>query len=186
MKFQLFIISIFAQLVMACGSDDQQNNNSTTSSDADYLVKIFDGDDDYIGQQTGYATPDGEIVIPIGKYYYCYTDKFETYAIVMDENATCYAIDRNENVLYNIFWYDNGPDYVSEGLFRIVVEGKIGYADATTGEIVIEPQFSCAYPFEDGVAEVTYDCTSEQMDEHKIWNSNDWFFIDKQGNIVED
>lgn len=102
----------------------------------------------------------------------------------MDEDATCYAIDRNENVLCNIFWYDNGPDYVSEGLFRIVVEEKIGYADATTGEIIIEPQFSCAYPFENGVAKVTYDCTTVQMDEHTIWNSNNWFFIDKFSKIA--
>lgn len=185
MKFKLILFAIFSFAIIACGQDENQSDNSTTKSDADYLVKIFDGDEDYIGNPCGYATPDGEVVIPIGKYFYCFNDKFEKYAIIMDEDATCYAIDRDENILYNVFWVDNGPDYVSEGTFRIIIDEKIGYADEATGEIIIEPQFSCAYPFEDGLAKVTYDCTSEQMDEYTIWDSNTWFYIDKEGNVVE-
>ncbi|MBN2891984.1 MAG: WG repeat-containing protein [Bacteroidales bacterium] len=184
MKFKLtFLIAIVFSFLVSCGNS--QTKEKDKEKKVEYLVKIFDGDEDYISNPCGYATPDGKVVIPTGKYFYCYTDKFETYAIVMDEDAHCYAIDRDENVLYDVFWIENGPDFVSEGLFRIVKDGKIGFASAATGEIVIEPQFMCAYPFEDGVAEVTFDCTNEQMDEYTIWNSETWFYIDKEGKKVE-
>lgn len=53
------------------------------------------------------------------------------------------------------YLYDNGPDYLSEGLMRIQdSSGKIGYADEK-GEIVISPQFAFGYPFKNGHAKVT-------------------------------
>ena len=43
---------------------------------------------------------------------------------------------------YAAFQYDNGDDYVSEGLYRIVDrKGRIGYADET-GKTVIRPRFA--------------------------------------------
>ena len=55
---------------------------------------------------------------------------------------------------YAAFQYDNGDDYVSEGLYRIVDrKGRIGYADET-GKTVIRPRFAFGYPFE-GKAKVT-------------------------------
>ena len=65
---------------------------------------------------------------------------------------------------HKVFRFDNGPDYTSDGLFRILVENKIGYADSATGKIVINPQFECAWPFEHGVAKVSVDC------ECKFWS----------------
>lgn len=191
MRFTFFIATIMILFVACdCGkestcynSKDDQNEEVTVV--ADYLVKIFEGDEDFIGNPCGYATPDGEVVIPVGKYFYCYTDKFYTYAIVMDEDGSLYAINRDEEKLYDVFWYDNGPDYVENGLFRIVVDGKIGYASEETGEIVIEPKYECAYPFEEGKAKVTENCTQEKMDEHTMWESDEWYFIDIKGNIVE-
>lgn len=45
---------------------------------------------------------------------------------------------------YRAFQYDNGDDYVSEGLYRIVDrKGRIGYADET-GKTVIRPRFPSA------------------------------------------
>ena len=56
---------------------------------------------------------------------------------------------------YAAFQYDNGDDYVSEGLYRIVDrKGRIGYADET-GKTVIRPRFAFGYPFEGGKAKVT-------------------------------
>lgn len=56
---------------------------------------------------------------------------------------------------YEAFQYDNGDDYVSEGLYRIVDrKGRIGYADET-GKTVIRPRFAFGYPFEGGKAKVT-------------------------------
>ena len=52
------------------------------------------------------------------------------------------------------FHYDNGPDYVREGLYRIVDDrGRMGYADES-GRVVIAPRFAFALPFEDGKAKV--------------------------------
>ena len=56
----------------------------------------------------------GEIIIPLGKYAICFTDTFRTYAIVLKSHKGFVAIDRQENILYEVFPFDNGPDYTSE------------------------------------------------------------------------
>jgi len=83
--------------------------------------------------------------------------------------------------LYAVFVYDNGPDYPSEGLIRVLKNGKIGYADAKTYEIVIEPQFDCAYPFENGKAKVSNQCQTVQEGENRSWVSDAWEYVDKSG-----
>lgn len=56
---------------------------------------------------------------------------------------------------YAAFQYDNGNDYVSEGLYRIVDrKGRIGYADES-GRTVIKTRFAFGYPFEGVKAKVT-------------------------------
>ena len=95
------------------------------------------------------------------------------------------AIDRQENVLYEIFPFDNGPDNSSDGLFRILENNKIGFADSATGKVVIKPQFDCAWPFENGLAEVSNDCKTQSEGEHSVWVSDHWFYIDKTAKKVE-
>ncbi|MDX1913649.1 MAG: alpha/beta hydrolase-fold protein [Saprospiraceae bacterium] len=85
--------------------------------------------------------------------------------------------------LYEVFIFDNGPDYPSEGLIRVVKNGKIGYADANTYEIVIAPQFDCAFPFENGKAKVSNQCQTVKEGEYHSWKSDTWLFVDRQGNI---
>ena len=87
------------------------------------------------------------------------------------------------------FQYDNGDDYVSEGLYRIVDrKGRIGYADET-GKTVIRPRFAFGYPFEGGKAKVTDSGERKEVagsgSEHWYWESDDWYYIDKQGNRCE-
>ncbi|MFN8355849.1 MAG: alpha/beta hydrolase-fold protein [Spirosomataceae bacterium] len=91
--------------------------------------------------------------------------------------------DLKKTTLYDVFNYDNGPDYASEGLIRVVKNGKIGYADAKTYRLVIAPQFDCAYPFEKGKAKVSTHCTTIRKDEHSTWQSDHWQFIDKSGKL---
>src|SRR5690242_11150784 len=86
--------------------------------------------DDTANNGQGYKNLHGNIIIPAGKYSHCFTDTFRTYAVVLLPQNGFVAIDRKENMLYSIFRFDNGPDYVEDGLFRIVKDGKIGYADA--------------------------------------------------------
>lgn len=132
----------------------------------------------------GYYNKKGEFVIPFGKYDMCMTDTFRTYAVVL-KGTDFVVIDRQEQVLYQVFKYDNGPDFSVDGLFRIVQNGKIGYADAKTYQVVIQPQFDCAFPFENGVAKVSNNCKTEMEGEHSIWTSDDWKMIDKSGKVVQ-
>jgi predicted alpha/beta superfamily hydrolase len=93
--------------------------------------------------------------------------------------------DSKKKVLYDIFPYDNGPDYPVEGLFRVVKDGKIGYADEQTYAIIIIPQFDCAYPFENGQAKVSNNCKTVKDGEHSIWTSDSWQYVDKKGEIFD-
>jgi hypothetical protein len=91
------------------------------------------------------------------------------------------VVDEQKTVLYDVFPFDNGPDTPSEGLYRIVKDGKIGYVDAATNAIVIAPQYDCAYPFENGKAKVSTNCQTSKDGDHSVWTSDDWQFIDKKG-----
>lgn len=148
-----------------------------TSYQNDYLLAFKDT----LKNESGYINKDGDTVILAGKYLFCFTDTFRTFAIVNKKKFGFVAINRNEEVLYQIFTYDNGPDYAADGLFRIIKNNKIGYADPLTGEIKIEPKFSCAFPFEAGRAKVSTNCEIKTIGEHRIWLSNNWFYINKQG-----
>jgi hypothetical protein len=132
----------------------------------------------------GYKSGSGKIAVPMGKYPMCFTDTFRSYAIVLDSRRGFIAIDRQYHVLYNVFIFDNGPDPASGGLFRIQVAGKIGYADITTGSVAIKPQFACAWPFENGMAKVAIKCQTRQDGEHSTWISDEWFYINKAGRLV--
>lgn len=157
------------------GSNQQQ---------ADYLLLVHEGDSFEFGTPCGYATPQGDTVIPLGKYFHCYTDTFRTQAVVLDQDGICKAIDRNEEEIYRVMWYDNGPDYLVDGLFRIIRDGKTGYANEQ-GDVVIEPQFACAFPFENGKAKVALNCTLTEDGEYTVMESDEWFYIDKTGNRTE-
>jgi len=168
----LLFISLIFNTATSCGPILRHNN---------YLVCF----NDTITDQWGYKNQKGEIVIQPGKYLRCFTDTFKTFAIVVKPNSGFLAIDRQENVIYEVFPFDNGPDESSEGLFRILANKKIGFADSLTGKVVIKPQFDCAWPFKNGIAEVSTDCSTQQEGEHSIWKSDRWFYIDKTGKRVE-
>jgi hypothetical protein len=167
-------ILLFAISVSASGQARQDDNT-------DNLYLIIDTTSN---ERYGYVNTRGDTVIPFNKYRICYTDTFRIMAIVLKEKAGFVGIDRNENVLFEIFPYDNGPDEPSDGLFRIIENGKIGFADLN-GNIVIKPQYGCAFPFENGLAKVSKDCRSIKDGEHTAWTSENWYFIDQKGNSVE-
>lgn len=147
----------------------------------DYLLLFTDTTKD----EYGYKNQKGDTVIQLGKYNFCFTDTFRTYAIVADKNFGFVAIDRRQSILYKVFPFDNGPDYAADGLFRIIIDNKIGYADEATGKVIIKPQFDCAFPFENGIAKVGLNCTTHPAGEHSYWTSDDWFYIDKKGRKIK-
>jgi len=82
--------------------------------------------------------------------------------------------------------YDNGPDYVVEGLARIQRNGKMGFVNLQLDD-VIAPVWDFASPFHNGVAEVCTGCVPTQIPpdgEHTRMSGGTWSYIDKQGKAV--
>ncbi len=185
MKYVILLLIAFT----ACTDASQKNETSQTdASQTDIKQTNAPAAEPWIlveDESTGlssYQTKDGKIEIPADTYAKSLTDTFHTYAIVLTKNDYKWVvIDRSQKVQYEVFPFDNGPDYPSDGLFRIMQNGKIGYADATDYKVVIEPQFDCAYPFENGKAKVSKKCTTIVDGDHQIWKSDEWQFVDKNG-----
>jgi len=188
MKTVLTILTLFGLTVSCvCGQTNKNGNykysDITDLHPSDTLYRVYKGDLYELGVLSGYVNEKGDTIIPIGKYQYCFSDTVTAYAIVGDKSGF-YAIDQKENRLFEVYWFDNGSDYIKDGLFRIKRNEKIGYAN-TKGEIVIEPQFDCAYPFENGKAKVSYECELQKVGEHTEMRSDNWFYIDKEGKKIE-
>jgi hypothetical protein len=140
---------------------------------------------DSVSGKYGYINSKRDTIIPLGKYQFSFTDTFKNLAFVEKKGQGIVAINRNEEVLFAPYIFDNGPDYVVEGYFRIIDKHKIGFAD-TNGVITIKPQFGCAFPFSNGIAKVSNDCRTLKSDpEHSLWESDHWFYIDKLGKRVK-
>jgi len=186
----LVLLTFFSCKGTEPGVDKTKEYFNLDSIYTDYLVRFSDESDSLSVTSYGYRNLHGEIIIPKGKYNHCFTDTFKNFAFVYDDkltNSKVVAIDRNENILFDAYMFDNGPDWLEDGLFRIVRNGKIGYADKN-GVIVIEPKFACANQFQNGIASVALDCRivkSEYDSEHSRMESDSWFYIDKKGNKVK-
>lgn len=169
-----FLAGIIAFLITVCCTDSEG-----------YLVKFHEGEFDEVGVASGYLNSVGDTIVPIGKYYYCYIDTIRDFGMVMEhETGRILGIDQKATELFEVFRYDNGPDYVQSELFRIIRNGMIGYANIN-GEVIIEPRFACAYPFEGDYAKVSDNCETEKDGEYSTWKSNNWYHITKNGKRVK-
>ena len=103
-----------------------------------------------VGVPVCYLNERGDTIVPYGKYRYCQTDTIKKIGFVYEnkpKDARIICINDAGKELFYVFKYDNGPDYIQEGLFRIMNEdGLVGFADSL-GNVVIKPQFKFAYPF---------------------------------------
>ena len=81
---------------------------------------------------------------------------------------------------------ENGrKEKISDGLYRVVDDGHIGFADET-GVVVIMPRYRYAYPFKNGKAKVTYRGEKVKDGTGKThWESDEWFYIDKMGGRLD-
>jgi len=98
----------------------------------------------------GYKNKNGKIAIR-AQYTSTYTDTLYRMAIVL-KDWEWLGIDRNGKEILKPYIYDNGPDYVEEGLFRFVENKKIGFANLN-GQKIIPAQYDFATPFADGISE---------------------------------
>lgn len=188
MRFRWIIIPICWLTLLACSTRTKSYQPLSKYHDIDlskidtndYLIISSNGRPTFeLGQPFAFVNKKNDTIIPAGKYDVSWTDTLKTFAIV-SKNADMIAIDRNDNILFEVFSYDNGPDYLVESLFRVLRDGKIGYANQY-GEVVIPCQYDCGYYFENGKAKVTNHCQTIKDGPYSSWQSNEWYFIDKNG-----
>ena len=143
------------------------------------LVKIHSEELD----QTGYVNLEGDTIIPFSKYQYCYSDTIKEFGIVKNKEGKLIAIDIKQRILFEVFNSENSPDPISEGLFRIKKNEKIGFANEL-GEVIIPPKYEGALPFKKGKAKVSKSCFLSSNEEKKEIRCKDYFYIDKRGEII--
>ena len=144
-----------------------------------------------VGVPVCYLNERGDTIVPYGKYRYCQTDTIKKIGFVYEnkpKDARIICINDAGKELFYVFKYDNGPDYIQEGLFRIMNEdGLVGFADSL-GNVVIKPQFKFAYPFEHGKAKVTFSGENKVIPDSKgekhYRDNSDWYYINKNGKII--
>jgi len=135
--------------------------------------------------QSGYLNADGDTIIPFDTYR-CLSDTFKYYGLIEDIQGdyNMYGIDKAGKKLFEAV--PDGEGYATieyDGRIMIQKNGKYGYANHK-GEIVIQPQYSCAENFNNGRARVSNQC-QKSKDEHYMWESNNWIYIDRCGNEIE-
>ncbi|AZA84266.1 hypothetical protein C1637_05325 [Chryseobacterium lactis] len=157
------------------------------------VLRYFKSKDSLVGVKN----KAGKIIVPAQFRIFAYLkdgDPVEGETILFDgekngekpeKNTWGYIYDRKGNFLYRPFLYDNGPDYFSEGLRRLVKNGKIGFADRN-GKISIEPIHDFVSPFNYGYAAFCDGCDWEKTDdEHKAIVGGTWGVMNTQGQTVE-
>jgi hypothetical protein len=196
MKFSQLIILVFSIIsAFSCGQKSEKEATNYTyfdKSQTDTIAQeplIAVADEEYLqyGSRVAYLNTKGDTIIPFDKYAYLGTDTLTHYANVIEfpkdsSYGRWIAIDRNQNSLYDIVSFDNGPDYFHEGLVRAKRNGKMGFADKF-GQIAIPCEYDFAWWFENGKAKVTFNAREirDKYDDHTRIESDEWFYIDKNG-----
>lgn len=143
-----------------------------------------------VGVPVCYLNERGDTIIPYGKYRFCQTDTIRNIGFVYENesNAKIVCINVKGRKLFNVFKYDNGADYVREGLFRITDDkGLIGFAD-TLGNIITNLNSNLLFHSRMAKRKVTFSGESKEVPdsngEKHYWDSSQWFYINKNGKII--
>lgn len=193
-KFGIAILLAF--VLLSCTKPITENTSLKTIFYSDikidttdgYLTAIYTDSIPELGSAVAFINSKNDTIIPFGTYSHCWTDTLKSFALVYDSvntNGRAVGIDRNRNILFDVVFFDNWPDELQEGLFRVKRNRKIGFANSL-GEIVIPCQFECASWFENGYAKVANHCTeTSDKYEHTIQESNEWFYITVKGEKIK-
>jgi hypothetical protein len=134
-------------------------------------------------QLWGYKSRNGVVVIK-PKYEMADTRIMRHAAFVVTTDFKIVVINQRDSVIMTPYIFDNGADYVRDGLFRFVENGKIGFADKRFKR-VIPAQFDFANYFQGRLAAFNVGGKSVAFDdEHRVWSGGLWGFIDKHGKVV--
>ena len=168
MKIKSLYALLFCIFTTGCLDGQKQSDHAI-------LIAYTSTEFPELGSSVCYLNGRGDTVIPFGKYHYGGSDTIRHIGFVVEPHTPGWTTINNKGEkLFYTFSFDNGPDYVEEGLFRIINDEMLmGFA---------------VFPFKDGKAEVTYTGAKKAMDdygEHWTWQSDHWFYIDKKGNKLK-
>lgn len=112
-----------------------------------------------------------------------FPDETPRFFILKDQQGlkAFYVSDTNRVIQTHL--YENGPDYFSEGLVRIISNGKFGFADKNL-VTVVPPTYDFAFPFGDGRATVCMGCAEKTDGEHSAVLGGKWGQINRRGEVV--
>ena len=138
----------------------------------------------------GFKDTSGQIIIP-AEYSSVFEDSFSndiTFVVKkadgeQDDKNGIITIDRQNKFVLKPFIFDNGPDYLQEGVFRFVENGKMGFADKN-GKKVIPAKYTFVDAFQEGFAAFCEGCKKENMGEHWRMVGGKWGFMDKNGKEI--
>ena len=196
---QLIILAFSLSSIFSCGQKSESeitdyvyyDKSRSDTTNGEILIAVTNEEFLQYGSRVAYLNSKGDTIIPFNKYLYLGTDTLTHFANVIEfPKDSSYgrpiAIDRNQNTLYDIVFFDNGPDYFKEGFVRAKRNGKMGFANEY-GQIAIPCKYEFVLWFEDGKAKVTYDAREirDKYDNHTRIESDEWFYIDKSGKKIE-
>lgn len=154
------------------------------------LIAITNEENLEYGVDIAFIDRKGDTIIPFGKYAYYGTDSLEYYANVLEHpNDSSWgrqlAIDKDQNVLFDLVMFDNGPEPFHENVTRVLRNGKMGFANKY-GQVTIPCIYDYAKWFNNGKAEVSFNAKEYfDWDQHRRVESKEWFEIDKQGRRIK-
>lgn len=167
LKKRVFYILLLCMLLSACTLQERKTVLLPIECDGLY----------------GYADSVGDTVVDCS-YIFLYSDTISTIGFAMNKEKRIMCLNNQGKELFETYMFDNGPDHPQEGCFRIVGNsGLIGFAD-TLGNVVIEPMYKFAFPFERGTSRATFSGELKKVkpdslhDEHTYWDSDEWVLIE--------
>ncbi|HHP7242521.1 MAG TPA: WG repeat-containing protein [Cyclobacteriaceae bacterium] len=175
----LFVSFLPVLLVLInCARNDGDSNCLQLKSAVYDTLNGFSSDDGLMG----YENKDGEVIIaPV--YQLLFTDPLVGSLAFVVDGGRIIGIDRSGNELITPFIYENGPDYIREGLFRFVENGLIGFADQD-GNIRIAAEYTFVRPFSNCLSAFCDGCSKKMDGEHKVYEGGKWGFINQLGEVV--
>lgn len=177
-------ITIIMTLIIftSCGMKSSKQNQKRKEKKIDTLYRYTTDKYYEPGSPCGYKDIKGEIIFPEGKYNECFSKYFIEWAAVSINNRTI-GINKDEKELFEIYSYDNSIDYFENGLFRIIKDSLIGFANGNA-KIVIPAIYKGAFPFKNGKAKVSFNCQASKKNNIDKKECVTWFYIDKKGNTI--
>jgi len=182
MKKILALIVPIAFFHISCGNNSSTENtaekkDSVQVSSTGPLISFEDSNG------TGFKDMKGDIVIP-AIFEHSFTDTFDhKIAFVLDKSQGFIAIDRSGKKVLTPFVYDNGPDYINEGLFRFVENKKMGFSDED-GKIIIPAKYEFVSYFEGGLACFGNGFTLKKDGDYELMEGGKWGMINLKGDTI--